>query len=72
LTFFSKNLTMAILFKKMTIFVKLKKKSQAFGNFLTFKWQFSGGSDSMVERRRWVYMKQSMVEDTMAQKTKFD
>ena len=29
--------------KKKTIF-GIKKKSQVFGNFLTFKWQFSGGS----------------------------
>ena len=41
----SKNLE--IFLKKMTIFVHLKKKkSQVLGNFLTFKWQFSGGSDS--------------------------
>jgi len=24
----------------------IKKKSQVFGNFFTFKWQFSGGSAS--------------------------
>ena len=28
----------------MKIFGNLKKKSQVFGNFLTVKWQFSGGS----------------------------
>ena len=36
---------MAILLKKMTTFVNFfEKKSQVFGNFLPFKWQFSGGS----------------------------
>ena len=36
---------MAILLKKMTIFVNFFFKCQVFGNFLTVKWQFSGGSD---------------------------
>ena len=48
LTFFSKKLTtklpLAILLKKMTIFVNFFFKCQVFGNFLTVKWQFSGGS----------------------------
>ena len=35
---------MAILLKKMTIFVNYFEKGQVFGNFLTVKWQFSGGS----------------------------
>ena len=30
--------------KKMKFFGNLKKKSQVFGNFLTVKWQFFGGS----------------------------
>ena len=33
----------------MTIFVNFfEKKYQVFGNFLTVKWQFSGGSGSLV------------------------
>ena len=35
----------AISFKKMTIFVNKKKKKSSFGHFLTFNWQFSGGSE---------------------------
>ena len=31
--------------KKVEVWL-FKKKSQVFGNFLTVKWQFSGGSDS--------------------------
>jgi len=34
----------AIFGEKMTTFGNLKKKKKYFGNFLTFKWQFSGGS----------------------------
>ena len=37
---------LAICLKKMKIFGNLKKKKvNFFGNFLTVKWQFSGGSD---------------------------
>ena len=34
----------------MTIFVNIFLKCQVFGNFLTFKWQFSGGSGSYLTR----------------------
>ena len=44
-SFFSKKLPMAIFLKKMEIFGKFFEKCQVFVNFLTFKWQFSGGSD---------------------------
>ena len=44
-SFFSKKLPMAIFLKKMKIFGNfLEKKCLGFGNFLTVKWQFSGGS----------------------------
>ena len=51
LSFFSTKLPMAILLKKMTIFVNFFFKCQVFGNFLTFKWQFSRGS--AVNTKRW-------------------
>ena len=35
---------MAIFVEKNDNFCQLKKKNQVFGNFLTFNWQFSGGS----------------------------
>ena len=52
---FSKNLTKIVIFfnkiangnfvaKKKTIFVNFFEKCHVFGNFLTFNWQFSGGS----------------------------
>ena len=31
----------------------MKKKCKVFGNFLTFKWQFSGGSDPRSGRKVW-------------------
>ena len=35
--------------EKMTIFVNFfEKKCQDFGNFLTFKWQYSGGSGKNI------------------------
>ena len=38
---------MAILLKKMTIFVNFVEKNV---KFLTFNWQFSGGSDTDTDR----------------------
>ena len=34
--------------RKMIIFGNFFEKNASFGNFLTFKWQFSGGSDTQV------------------------
>ena len=46
LTFFSKQFTKIVLFfNKIAIVNFFEKKCQVFGNFLTVKWQFSGGSD---------------------------
>ena len=36
--------------KKYNFWQFLWKKSQVFGNFLTFKWQFSGGSGPIISR----------------------
>ena len=41
---FVKKLPLAIFLKKNENFEQLKKKCHVFGNFLTVKWQFSGGS----------------------------
>ena len=49
LTFFQK------IWLKLSFFGNFfEKKSQVFGNFLTFKWQFSGGSDCKY-RHKWKY-----------------
>ena len=42
--FFSKKLPLAIFLKKKNLGQFFLKKCQVFGNFLTVKWQFSGGS----------------------------
>ena len=45
-----KNCQLAIFEKKNGNFWQfLGKKWQFFGNFSTFKWQFSGGSDNKIE-----------------------
>ena len=44
--FFEKNDNFGQFFFKNDNFRQFKKKSQVFGNFLTFKWEFSVGSDS--------------------------
>ena len=51
LDIFSKKLTKIVIFCQFFF----DKKGQVFGNFLTFKWQFSGESDSHVCRasRSW-------------------
>ena len=40
---FQKNCQRQFFWKKMNFFLQFLKKCQVFGNFLTFKWQFSGG-----------------------------
>ena len=47
---------MAIFLKKLKFLAIILKKSQVFGNFLTVKWQFSGGSGGQspaVQCRVW-------------------
>ena len=44
MTFFEKKLPKIVFFFLNIPFFAIKKKSQVFGNFLTFKWQFSRGS----------------------------
>ena len=43
-SFFSQKLPLAIFFEKNDNFWLFFWKSESFGNFLTVKWQFSGGS----------------------------
>ena len=45
---FKKNYQCQFFGKNVNFWQFFEKKSQVFGNFLTFKWQFSGGSDSYI------------------------